>query len=102
MQLCQAAQALLYLHEELIVHGELRAENLLMSGVGRVLLSGFGSSALIGGPAAAGTGPPDPLARWDSPEVLKGGSRTFSSDVYAFGMTIYEVFSPEPPSLPLT
>lgn len=29
--------------------------------------------------------------RWQSPELFYGGPRTFKSDVYAFGMTVYEV-----------
>lgn len=29
--------------------------------------------------------------RWSSPELLNGGIKTFSSDVYAFAMTISEV-----------
>lgn len=33
---------------------------------------------------------------WQSPEILEGGSRTFEGDIYAFGMTIYEVNAPIP------
>lgn len=29
--------------------------------------------------------------RWQAPELLLGGTKTTASDVYAFGMTIYEV-----------
>lgn len=28
---------------------------------------------------------------WQSPELLEGGSKSYKSDIYAFGMTIYEV-----------
>lgn len=31
--------------------------------------------------------------RWQSPELFYGGPRTFKSDVYAFGMTVYEIIS---------
>ena len=29
--------------------------------------------------------------RWQSPELMDGGRRTFESDVYAYGITIAEV-----------
>lgn len=28
---------------------------------------------------------------WQAPELMMGGSKTFQSDVYAFGLTVYEV-----------
>ncbi|KIO19735.1 hypothetical protein M407DRAFT_222274 [Tulasnella calospora MUT 4182] len=94
--LCETSDAVGYLHRENIVHGDVKAGNLLISDEGHVLLCDFGlakstyaqtSTALKG----AGT------LRWQSPELWDNEPRTFASDVYAFSMTIVEVLSGLPP-----
>ena len=87
----ETADALAYLHNELIVHGGVRAENLLISGRGHVLLAGLSSAVVVGGRTLGRTFPPAPSYRWSSPEYLQNGGQTFSNDVFGFGMTIYEV-----------
>ncbi|KAG8908554.1 hypothetical protein FRC01_007348, partial [Tulasnella sp. 417] len=88
--LCETSDAVGYLHREDIVHGDIKAGNLLISDHGHVLLCDFGltkstyaqtSTALKG----AGT------LRWQSPELWNNEPRSFASDVYAFSMTIVEV-----------
>ncbi|KIO15650.1 hypothetical protein M407DRAFT_34769 [Tulasnella calospora MUT 4182] len=92
----ETSDAVGYLHREDIVHGDIKAGNLLISADGHVLLCDFGltkstyaqtSTALKG----AGT------LRWQSPELWNNEPRTFASDVYAFSMTIVEVFTSLPP-----
>ncbi|KIO23565.1 hypothetical protein M407DRAFT_77896, partial [Tulasnella calospora MUT 4182] len=94
--LCETSDAVGYLHREDIVHGDVKAGNLLISDHGHVLLCDFGltkptyaqtSTALKG----AGT------VRWQSPELWDNSPRTFASDVYAFSMTIVEVLTGLPP-----
>ncbi|KAG8920213.1 hypothetical protein FRC01_000873 [Tulasnella sp. 417] len=96
MPLCETSDAVSYLHREDIVHGDIKAGNLLISDHGHVLLCDFGltkstyaqtSTALKG----AGT------VRWQSPELWDNAPRTFASDVYAFSMTINEVLTGLPP-----
>ena len=86
----ETADALAYLHNELIVHGGVRAENLLISGRGHVLLAGLSSAVVAGGRTPGRTFPLTASYRWSSPEYLQTGGQTFASDVFAFGMTIYE------------
>lgn len=89
-QLAEVISGVAYLHEAGIVHGDIKAANVLVSFDVHALLCDFGlakddrdvTSTVVKG---AGSCP------WMSPEVLKGESRTFSSDTWAVGMLIYEV-----------
>ncbi|KAG8920395.1 hypothetical protein FRC01_000789 [Tulasnella sp. 417] len=90
--LCEAADAVQYLHNEGIVHGDIKACNILIGDNGNSLLCDFGltkgaesrtSTAMQG----AGT------FRWQSPELWDNAPKSSESDVYAFGMTIAEVSS---------
>lgn len=82
--------AIEYLQSRGLVHGDIRGENILVSSNGDALLSDFGLSrrrelSSSTGQKGAGSIP------FQSPEVLKGASKSYESDVYAFGMTIYQV-----------
>ncbi|KAG8909379.1 hypothetical protein FRC01_006979 [Tulasnella sp. 417] len=78
--LCETSDAIDYLHRENIVHGDIKASNLLISDEGQVMLCDFGlakstysqTSVTLKG---AGT------LRWQSPELWDGGPRTLASDV---------------------
>lgn len=85
-KLYETANGISYLHAKGCVHGDIRGCNILVDPNPRALLCDFGLAQFdTEGRDEA------PSSRWQSPEVLKGRSRTFSSDVYSFGMTIYEV-----------
>ncbi|KAG9036056.1 hypothetical protein FS837_001760 [Tulasnella sp. UAMH 9824] len=90
--LCETSDAIDYLHRESIIHGDIKASNILISDDGHALLCDFGlakstyaqtSTALKG----AGT------LRWQSPELWDNEPKSFASDVYAFSMTIVEVLT---------
>ncbi|KAG8913799.1 Transcriptional regulatory protein sin3, partial [Tulasnella sp. 408] len=87
--LCETADAVQYLHKEGVVHGDLKASNILIGDNGSSLLCDFGltkaaesrtSTAMQG----AGT------FRWQAPELWDNAPKSFESDVYAFGMTVAE------------
>ncbi|KAG8893077.1 hypothetical protein FRB99_002210 [Tulasnella sp. 403] len=88
--LYQVACALVYLHGEDIIHGDVRARNVLVSQSGDALLCDFGLAGIISLTGSVGLKGGETLRR-DSPELWEGNPRSFKSDVYAFGMTIYEV-----------
>ncbi|KAG9035057.1 hypothetical protein FS837_002042 [Tulasnella sp. UAMH 9824] len=93
MQLCETSDALGYLHGEEIVHGDIKAGNLLISDDGQILVCDFGLTKSIHAQtstAVKGAG----TLRWQSPELWDNIPKTYASDVYAFAMTIVEVLDP--------
>ncbi|KAI6006161.1 kinase-like domain-containing protein, partial [Pisolithus marmoratus] len=95
------ANGLCYLHNhELgpVVHGDLKGLNVLVSSDHRALLSDFGLSTLnlssfsMTTDAIRGGSFP-----WMAPELLNNGSVSIETDVWAFGMTVVELFTRAPP-----
>ena len=110
-QILQVADGLTYLHDEALIHGDLRAvcplcacqgTGILTNSKGNVLsddhynpmLTDFGLSTLRGaGTTTLGSysGPSGTL-RFMAPELLKGEARaSFQGDMYAFGCLCIEV-----------
>jgi serine/threonine protein kinase len=111
------SRGLVYLHSKKIIHGDLKAVsqccfscvicasrteltlpiklNVLIDDGARAVLCDFGLSRVrsdvttrtmrVGGPALVGS------RNWMAPELLTRGSLKKPCDIYAFGMTIYEV-----------
>ncbi|OCH94020.1 kinase-like protein [Obba rivulosa] len=82
-----------YLHDEKIVHGDIKVVNVLVDDSGKACLTDFGLSIKAQknespkrSRSAAGT------LRYMAPEAIRG-DLTFATDVYSFGMLIFEVFS---------
>ncbi len=71
-----------------IVHGDIKPQNLMMLSNGNVKLSDFGM-ATLDDTREAGTfgGTPNYLA----PELLSGGAPSIQSDMYALGVTLFEM-----------
>ncbi|KAG8897206.1 hypothetical protein FRB99_008362 [Tulasnella sp. 403] len=88
----QSAGAIVYLHENDIIHGDIKASNILVSSgtEPKALICDFGLSRSNNErtlPGLKGTG----TVRWQAPELWDNQSKTYQSDSYSFGMTIYEV-----------
>lgn len=94
----QISLGMFYLHCEKIVHGDLKGVNVLVDDAGKACITDFGLSS-INTPANAGVTTPkiSGTLRFLAPEALSGQPLNFATDVYAFGMVIYEVFTGEGP-----
>ncbi|KAG8953515.1 hypothetical protein FRC04_002357 [Tulasnella sp. 424] len=92
IRLCETADAIDYLHKKEIVHGDIKASNILVNDDTHVQLCDFGLTKVLHSRTStmmkgAGT------VRWQSPELWENAPRTLESDVYAFAMTIAEVIT---------
>ncbi|KZT30230.1 kinase-like protein [Neolentinus lepideus HHB14362 ss-1] len=98
--LIEVSAGLQYLHSNDVVHGDLRACNILIDQQGTPRLSDTGLCYVLSEAdfTRISTGG---VCRWTAPEVLLDESIeipfTSRSDIYAFGMTILEVFTGQIP-----
>jgi len=84
----QVSRALQFAHRLDIIHGDIKPSNLLVQEDGIVKLSDFGMARREShGDVVAFGGTPNYLA----PELIGGGKTTVSSDIYALGVTLYEM-----------
>ncbi|KDQ07508.1 hypothetical protein BOTBODRAFT_609536 [Botryobasidium botryosum FD-172 SS1] len=101
--LYQTSQALKYLHEHnpQIIHGDLKAENILQKSNKDILLCDFGLAAVAGlRPSTESNMAGSPM--YMAPELLNpsndaDGARTARSDVFAFGILVAVLFAGEYP-----
>ncbi|KAF9450904.1 kinase-like protein, partial [Macrolepiota fuliginosa MF-IS2] len=96
-------KGLRYLHQLNIVHGDLKAQNILLSDDGRALITDFGLSHItvssVGRKSSATS--PGGTTRWTAPELLKGddchNQLTKACDIWSFGCLCYEVLTRKMP-----
>ncbi|HVT02709.1 MAG TPA: serine/threonine-protein kinase [Thermoanaerobaculia bacterium] len=77
-------------HEENVVHRDLKPANIMIDGKGIARIADFGLASVAAegrGREIAGT------PAYMAPEQLEGEPATFQSDLYAFGLILYEMLS---------
>lgn len=93
--------AISHAHRSLIVHRDIKPNNILVTAAGVPKLLDFGiarlavdeSDARLAAPAPGRMMTPD----YASPEVVRGGQITTSADVYALGVLLYELLTGQRP-----
>ncbi|OCH91150.1 kinase-like protein, partial [Obba rivulosa] len=83
-----------YLHNEGVVHGDLKGANVLIDDSNHALVSDFGVSFIYQTPdITSAFNPAVGTLRFMAPEAIMTGKVNYASDVYAYAMLIYEVIS---------
>ncbi|KAJ7585694.1 kinase-like domain-containing protein [Mycena floridula] len=89
-----------YLHSQNIVHGDIKGNNILITDSGTAVVTDFGLSTVLEHSTGYTT---TSLAlagavRWLAPELFRGTkSRSFETDIWALGCTVYELLTEKIP-----
>jgi eukaryotic-like serine/threonine-protein kinase len=92
----QAASALFYIHENGLIHQDVKAGNLLIGRNGQILLADFGATFYLGMQTHASLGEVTGTAPYMPPEQWQGNPRR-DSDQYALAVCIYELLAGRSP-----
>jgi serine/threonine-protein kinase len=87
----QLASGLAAAHERGVLHRDLKPANVMIDGRGRVRITDFGLAVAVDDESLPGdtSGTPAYMA----PEQLAGKGATVRSDIYAFGLILYEIYT---------
>jgi len=90
----QTCEALQYVHEQQIVHRDVKPQNLILGEQGVVLVD-FGVATQLDTTDSGTVGVGTP--RFMAPEVFAGGSVSPRSDVFSMGATVWTLIAGKPP-----
>ena len=90
----QVLHGLLYLHEQGVIHRDIKGANILTTKEGLVKLADFGvATRATGLDEASVVGTP----YWMAPEVMELSGATTASDIWSLGCTVIELLDGKPP-----
>jgi formylglycine-generating enzyme required for sulfatase activity len=89
--------ALVYAHKRDIVHRDVKPANVMLNVYGDAILTDFGIVKILGGTQHTAANAVLGTARYMSPEQIKGEQVDARSDIYSFGVMLYETVGGVPP-----
>ncbi len=95
----EVASAVDYLHALRIIHGDIKSLNVLLTLSGQAKLCDFGGAVqlLSSSVASASAAAAARTLPWCAPEQFSGGSKNLTTDMYAFGIFMWECYTQEVP-----
>jgi serine/threonine protein kinase len=87
------AAGMRFLHQSNVIHRDLKSVKLLIDDKGRCKIADFGLRTIKTTIASLFRSRP----AWTAPDVLIESKHSFSSDMYSFGVIIWEIFTEEIP-----
>ena len=94
LYMSQVLHGLLYLHDQGVIHRDIKGANILTTKQGLVKLADFGVASTTAGLSEASVvGTP----YWMAPEVIELTGATTASDIWSLGCTVIELLDGRPP-----
>ncbi len=93
----QIAAALAHAHAHDVVHRDVKPDNVWLTADGTAALGDFGIAHVAGADRLTAEGVVVGTVRYLAPEQIRGEPVNAASDLYAFGITLYELVCGHPP-----
>ncbi|GLE02052.1 hypothetical protein PINS_up010890 [Pythium insidiosum] len=100
MYIAQVLRGLAYLHEQGVLHRDVKGANILTTKEGLVKLADFGVAVKLNETQKSNSVVGSPY--WMAPEVIEMSGWSFASDIWSVGCTIIELLTTKPPYFDLS
>lgn len=94
--IAQVLDGLAYLHEQGVIHRDIKGANILITKEGMVKLADFGVATRVADDSDR-TNSVVGTPYWMAPEIIKMSGFTTASDIWSLGCTLIELLNGEPP-----
>lgn len=91
------SDAIEYAHERGMIHRDIKPANVMLDVNGNAILMDFGVARILGSQQHTATGTMLGTAMYMSPEQIQGLHADTRADIYALGVTLFEMLSGHPP-----